>query len=321
MPNTTLLVLHDPTARHLALLDRLPQDLRIVASDKAEGLRAAAPEAQAMLVGGGPFRGELETLWPELRNLRWIHALSAGLEGLLFPQLVESPMVLTNSAGVFARSLGEFALAGMLHFAKDLARMKRQQAASDWTCFDVDELHGRTLAILGFGGIGRAAATRARAFGMHIHALRRSPAAPDPLVDRWFIGDQLDEMLGSADYLLVSAPLTPATRGLIDARRLALLPRHAVLINLGRGPVVDEAALVSALAGRCIRGAVLDVFDQEPLPPGHPFWALDNVLLSPHTADHTATWLTEAMEFFLANFERWYAGQPLHNITRKHEGY
>jgi phosphoglycerate dehydrogenase-like enzyme len=321
MSDTTLLVLHDPTARHLALLDRLPAGVRIVASDTAEGLRAAAPEARALLVGGGPFRAELESLWPSLTRLEWLHALSAGLEGLLFPALVESPVVLTNSAGVFARSLGEFALAGMLYFAKDLARMKRQQAATDWTCFDVDELHQRTFAIVGFGGIGRAAATRARAFGMKIHALRRSTPAPDPLVDRWFSAEDLDALVASADYLLLSAPLTPATRGLIDARRLALLPPHAVLINLGRGPVVDEAALIGALTERRIRGAVLDVFDTEPLPADHPFWRLDNVLLSPHTADHTATWLTEAMEFFLDNYERWTAGQPLLNITRKHEGY
>lgn len=321
MTNPTLLVLHDPAARHLALLDRLPPGVRIVASATAEGLRAAAPDAQAMLVGGGPFRAELEALWPELRRLAWIHSLSAGIEGLLFPALVESPVTLTNSAGVFARSLAEFALGGMLYFAKDLSRMKRQQAAREWTCFDVDELHGRTLAIAGYGSIGRAAAARARAFGLRIHALRRSGPGDDPLVDRWFTHESLDPMLATADYLLISAPLTPETRGLIDARRVGLLPPHAVIINVGRGPVVDEAALVEALRSKRIRGAVLDVYDTEPLPGAHPFWELDNVLLSPHTADHTATWLTEAMEFFIGNFERWAAGQPLLNVTRKQAGY
>lgn len=321
MSDTTLVVLHDPAARHLALLDRLPPGVRIVASASAEGLRLAAPEARAMLVGAGPFRGELEALWPELKRLEWIHSLAAGLEGILFPALVESPVTLTNSAGVYARSLSEFVLAGMLHFAKDVARMKRQQAAREWTCFDVDELHGRTLAVVGYGGIGRATAARARAFGMRIHALRRSGAGDDPLVDHWFSGRTMDEMLAGADYLLISAPLTPETRGLIDARRLALLPPHAVLINVGRGPVADEAALISALSAGRIRGAVLDVFDTEPLPEAHPFWRMENVLLSPHTADHTATWLTEAMEFYLENFERWLNGQPLRNVTRKQAGY
>lgn len=321
MTNPTLLVLHDPAARHLALLDRLPPGVRIVASATAEGLRAAAPDAQAMLAGGGPFRAELEALWPDLRRLEWIHSLAAGLEGILFPALVESPVVLTNSAGVFARSLSEFALAGMLHFAKDLPRMKRQQAAREWTCFDVDELHQRTLAIAGYGSIGRATAARARAFGMKIHALRRSGPREDPLVDRWFTHESLDEMLAAADYLLISAPLTSESRGLIDARRVRLLPPHAVIINVGRGPVVDEEALIDALSSKRIRGAVLDVYDIEPLPTEHPLWSLDNVLLSPHTADHTATWLTEAMEFFFVNFERWAAGEPLLNVTRKQAGY
>jgi phosphoglycerate dehydrogenase-like enzyme len=321
MPDTTLLVLHDPTARHSALLDRLPPGVRIVASGSAGGLRAAAPEARALLVGGGPYRAALEELWPDLGRLEWIHALSAGLEGILFPALVESPVALTNSAGVFARSLAEFALAGMLYFAKDLARMKRQQAAAEWTCFDVEELHGRTLAIVGYGAIGRATAARAHAFGMKIHALRRSGPGEDPLVSRWFGAETLDGMLAGADYLLISAPLTPETRGLLDARRLALLPPHAVLINVGRGPVAEEAALIAALREGRLRGAVLDVFDVEPLPAEHPFWKMENVLLSPHTADHTATWLNEAMEFFLDNFERWAAGKPLLNVTRKHLGY
>lgn len=320
MSPTTLLVLHDPAARHLAVLDRLPPGIRIVASDRAEALVGAAPEARVVLAAPNA-RPLLEELWPHLRSLEWVHALSAGLEGLLFPALVESPVLLTNSAGVFARSLAEFSLAGMLWFAKDLARMKRQQAAGEWTCFDVEELHGRTLAVAGFGGIGRATAERARAFGMRIHALRRSAPAPDPLVDQWFTETELDMMVAGADYLLISAPLTPATRCLIDARRLELLPPHAVLINVGRGPVVEEAALVEALRAGRIRGAVLDVFDTEPLPEGHPYWSLDNVLLSPHTADHTATWLHEAMEFFVENFERWAEGEPLRNVTRKQEGY
>jgi len=320
MTNTTLLVAHDPTARHLALLERLPPGLRILASDTAQGLRPAAAEAQVLLASPSA-KPVIEQLWPDLKRLEWIHALSAGLEGLLFPALVESPVVLTNSAGVFARSLAEFALAGMLYFAKDLARMKRQQAARDWTCFDVEELRHRTLGIIGFGGIGRETAARARAFGMRIHAMRRTAPQPDPLVDQWYTAAELDMLVTGADYLLISAPLTPETRCLIDARRLALLAPHAVVINVGRGPVVEEAPLIDALSSGRIRGAVLDVYDTEPLPAAHPFWAMDNVLLSPHTADHTATWLDEAMEFFLANFERWSTGQPLHNVTRKHDGY
>jgi phosphoglycerate dehydrogenase-like enzyme len=236
---------------------------------------------------------------------------------------VESPVILTNSAGVFAQSLGEFALAGMLHFAKNLARMRRQQVARDWTCFDVDMLHGATLGIVGYGGIGRATAALGRAFGMKIHALRRHPerSASDPLIDRAYASAELHDLLASSDYLLVSAPLTAETRGLIGAAEFAVMRPHAVLINLGRGPVIEESALIDALENGRIRGAVLDVFDTEPLPSRHPFWKLDNVLLSPHTADHTASWMQDAMELFFANFARFTTGGKLANVADKRLGY
>jgi phosphoglycerate dehydrogenase-like enzyme len=305
----TLLALAPPAERWLAALDRLPADLRIVAGNTAEAFSAGAcAEAEAVLTIGS-YRALLEELWPRMPRLRWVHSLSAGLETLLFPALVESPVVLTNSRGVFARSLSEFALAGMLWFAKDLNRMRRQQAAARWEKFNVTELHGRTLAIVGHGSIGRETAHRAEAFGMTVRAFRRSGSAG------------LQDTLRGADYVLVSAPLTAETRGLIGAPELALLPPHAVLLNLGRGPVVDEAALVAALRKGRLRGAVLDVYDTEPLPPGHPFWGMDNVLLSPHCADNTDTWMDEAMDLFVRNFESWASGQPLENITDKRAGY
>jgi phosphoglycerate dehydrogenase-like enzyme len=219
--------------------------------------------------------------------------------------------------------LSEFALAGMLHFAKNLSRMKAQQANARWEAFEVEELHGRTLGIAGYGSIGRCTAERARAFGMRILALRRHPekCADDPLVDRAYAPQQLNDLLAASDYILAAAPLTPETRGLIGEAAFAVMKPNAVLINLGRGPVVVEAQLVRALQQRRIRGAVLDVFDEEPLPAGHPFWSLDNVLLSPHTADHTDTWLQEAVELFLENYRRFAAGEPLLNVTNKQAGY
>lgn len=322
MPSHTILVLGNPAARHLALLDRLPGDTRVVAGETVEAFQHAAPEAQVVLLAG--YSTELlRTLWPRLRQLQWIHSLWAGLESTLFPELVESPVILTNGRGVFARSLGEFALAGMLHFAKNLSRMKAQQAAALWQTFDIEELHGHTLGIVGYGSIGRVAAERARAFGMRILALRRHPekCGDDPLVDRAYAPGQLNELLAASDYILAAAPLTAETRGLIGEAAFAVMKPTAVLINLGRGPVVVEEQLVRALQERRIRGAVLDVFDEEPLPAGHPLWSLDNVLLSPHTADHTDTWLREAVELFLENYRRFAASEPLLNVTDKRLGY
>lgn len=322
MKTRTLLVISNPAALHLRLLAKLPDEVRIVTAASTDGLLRAAPDADAVLCGG-TSRGTLAELWPHLTRLEWVHALAAGLEGLLFPVLVESPVVLTNTRGVFARSLGEFALAGMLHFSKDLRRMQSQQAQGLWEPFDVDELHGRVLGIVGYGSIGRAAAERAKPFGMRIHALRRRPdlSGADPLVDRSFSAAELDELLETSDYLLCAAPLTPETRGLIGDRQLRLLRPSAVVLNLGRGPVIDEPALVSALQEGRIRGAVLDVFDTEPLPPGHPFYALENVLLSPHCADHTPGWMDDAMELFVENYRRYLDGEPLLNIADKSAGY
>jgi phosphoglycerate dehydrogenase-like enzyme len=253
-----------------------------------------------------------------------VHARSAGLDGLLFPELVESPVPLTNGRGVFSQSLGEFALAAILYFAKDLRRMVRSQMAGVWEPFDIVEVSGQTVGIVGYGDIGRAVAARARAMGMRVLAVKRhGPPAhnADPLADEIYGPDRRIEMIPRADYIVVAAPLTPETRGMIGEPEFAAMKPDAVVINVGRGPVIDEAAMVKALSEKRIKGAALDVFDCEPLPQGHPFYQLDNVLLSPHCADHTPDWLDQAMRFFLGQFERFRNGEPLRNVVDKKMGY
>jgi phosphoglycerate dehydrogenase-like enzyme len=201
--------------------------------------------------------------------------------------------------------------------------MLRNQQARRWEQFDVEEIHGQTLGIIGYGEIGRSTAIRAHAFGMKILGVRRRPelSKSDAILDEIHSFDQRADVIGRSDYVLAAAPLTPETRGLIGETELRAMKSTGVILNLGRGPVIDEPALIRALEDRRIRGAALDVFDQEPLPESHPFWGMENVLLSPHCADHTATWLFEAMEFFVANFERFRAGEPLANIVDKNAGY
>jgi len=322
MPAHTVLVISNPAARHLRHLDRLPAETRIVVGRTAEALENAAPDADVIMVGNSEGN-ILKEIWPLAKSVRWIHCIYAGLETTLFPELVDSPVPLTNARGVYARSLGEWSVAAMLFFAKDLRRLVKQQEEGRWEQFDVEELHDRSLAIVGYGQIGRAAASRAKAFGMKILVLRRRAqlAASDPLVDRVFEAGQLHEMLSGADYVLVAAPNTPETRGLIDSAALEAMKSTAVLINVGRGPVVVEQALIDALVRNRIRGAALDVFDTEPLPEGHLFYKLPNVLLSPHSADHTASWLDETMELFLENYTRFAAGEPLKNVVDKRSGY
>src|SRR5262249_41117612 len=164
---------------------------------------------------------------------------------------------------------------------------------------------------------------RARTFGMNIAALRRRPELfeGDATVDRSYSSAQLKEMMAAADYILVTTPLTPATRGLIGEAEIGALKSTAVIMNIGHGPVIDEAALVRALESGRIRGAALDVFNTEPLPPSHPFWRLPNVLLSPHTADRVKGFLEPAFECFFENLDRFIAGRPLLNVVDKAAGY
>jgi phosphoglycerate dehydrogenase-like enzyme len=256
--------------------------------------------------------------------LRWVHSRSAGLDKSLFPELTESSAVLTNGSGVFSASLGEFALAAILYFAKDLRRMIRNQMAGAWEPFDVLPVEGCTVGIAGYGDIGRAVAARVRAVGMKVLAVKRnvSPECQsDRLVDEVFGPGRLVEVLARCDYVVVAAPLTAETIGMIGEAEFAAMKPTAVVINLGRGPVINERALVKALAEGRIKGAALDVFDEEPLPRGHPFYKTQNVLLSPHCADHTPEWLNDAMRFFLAQYGRFRKGEPLLNVVDKKLGY
>lgn len=304
------------------MLEQLPDSTTIVCGNSAEAFRSAAARADIILNWSGN-RELLAQVWAMAPQVRWIHARSAGLDDVLFPALIKSPVPLTNSRGVFSRPLVEFVLAAVLFFAKDLRRMVRSQVAGLWDQFDVEEIHGKVMGIFGYGDIGGASAERARAMGMRVMALRRRPelSQQDPWTERVFPPEAKRELLALSDYVLVATPLTPATRGLIAEAELRAMKNSAVLINIGRGPVVEEAALVRALQENWIRGAALDVFDQEPLPPGHPFYRLENLLLSPHCADHTPDWLERAMQFFLENFERFRKGEPLLNVVDKKSGY
>jgi phosphoglycerate dehydrogenase-like enzyme len=279
-------------------------------------------EAEVILHWSGS-RDLLRQVFLACPNVRWVHSRSAGLDTVLFPELVESPVPLTNSTGVFSVSLGEFALAAILFFAKDLARMRHNQRARRWEQFAVDEIAGQTVGIVGYGDIGRAVARRVHALGMRVLALKRhAPASTlDPLVEKFFTPDTLHAMLAACDYVVVSAPLTAETHHMLSDAAFAAMNPGAVLINVGRGPVVDQGALKRALDAKKIRGAGLDVFEQEPIPHDDSLWGYENVLISPHCADNTKTWLRDAMGFFLAQYERFQKGEPLKNIAQKQLGY
>jgi phosphoglycerate dehydrogenase-like enzyme len=312
-----VLVLSDRNDPQLEMLVDLPHAIARSVDEIADAGRGA----EAILHWAGT-KEWLEAVLRACPDVRWVHSRWAGLDSLLFRELVESPVILTNGSGVFSQSLGEFALAAILYFAKDFPRMLGNQRAERWDPFDVDEISTQTVGIVGYGDIGRAVARRAQAMGMRVLALRRrAPDAPDPLVERCYQPEAMAEMLARCDYVVVAAPLTPETRHMIGEAEFAAMQPSAVVINVGRGPVIDQAAMVRALREGRIRGAGLDVFEHEPLPAGDPLWQMPNVLVSPHTADHTRTWIDDAMRFFLRQYERFRNGEPLENVVNKRLGY
>ena len=318
-------------------MDKQPFVLAIsTACDPQIGMLAGIPHAIASSqsdLDASAHRADVILQWSGSRELlrpaflanpgvRWVHSRSAGLDSVLFPELIDSSVPLTNGSGVFSQSLGEFALAAILYFAKDFRRMLRNQEAERWEPFDVEEISGQTVGIVGYGDIGRAVARRVQAMGMRVLALKRhAPESPDPLVAQFFPPQDLHAMLALCDFVVVAAPLTSETHHMLSDAEFAAMRRNAVIINVGRGPVIDQAAMVRALQASTIKGAGLDVYEQEPIPKGDPIYKLENVLVSPHCADHTKDWLNQAMQFFLEQYERFSTGKPLKNVVDKRLGY
>lgn len=316
-----------PSVRMLRRLRRRGVELAI--GHSPEAIAREAPGAEVILysslAGGTP---SFSAVWPHTGpGLKWVHSFEAGLDRLLTPELIASPVVVSNARGAYAPPIAEFAVYGILFFYKQTRRMLAQQAERRWEQYEVDSLEGKILAVVGYGGVGSACAKAAHRLGMRIHALRRHPErterGKDRGVERMFAPDELHAMLAGADVVLAAAPLTPSTRHWINAAAFAAMKPTAIFMNVGRGPVVEEAALISALREGKIAGAALDVFEHEPLAPDSPLWGLENVLLSPHCTDRTRSphWTEVGMRCFLQNWRRYRAGQPLLTPVDKAAGY
>ena len=321
MYDTTVLVIGSASDASLRLLPEAGDGVRFVIGSRPEDFGSAALEAEAVFFSGGK-PPVLDTILMSSPRVRWVHARWAGLEGLLSTAIAAHPAVLTNARGVYSGALAEFALAAILYFAKDLGRMVRNQRAEKWEPFDVEEIRGKTLGIVGYGHIGASIAERCRGCGVRVLALRRSTVAPaETLVDEWVPAPRLRDLMARSDYVAVALPATGETHRMVDTAAIEALKTSAVFVNVGRGSTVDEGALIRALEQGKIRGAALDVFETEPLPAGHPFYRLENVLVSPHCADHTPTWRDDAVRLFLENLARFRSGEGLRNIVDKTRGY
>lgn len=305
----TIVAIAPEDFKPLAAVRAARPELRLFASDDVALLERELAGADVVVVA--PRAGRLiRELWPHLAQVKWLHALSAGVEYLPFDLLRHAAMRVTSSRGLYAVPLSEFTIAAMLWFARDMTRLLRQQTEHTWQPFEIEQLEGAQVGVIGMGGIGSAIASRAKAFGMAVEGVTRSSSHA-----------RVDDVVRNSDYLVLAMPLTEATRGMMSRGRIFSMRRSAVLINVGRGATVDEEALVDALRQQRIRGAALDVFAEEPLRSNHPLWDFENVLISPHSADSTADSHERAILFFLDNLRRYEKGEPLLNEVDPVAGY
>ncbi|MFE0347966.1 D-2-hydroxyacid dehydrogenase [Streptomyces griseoluteus] len=307
----TLLVLGaDPPPR----LGRLTGRARVLHTGDA-GLAALLPEADVLLVWDFQSRA-VRDAWPgEGPRPAWVHTASAGVDHLLCPELAASDTVVTNARGIFDQPMAEYVAALVLASAKDLPRTLDLQRDRVWRHRETRRVAGTRACVVGSGPIGRAIANTLKALGVTPALVGRVPrtGVHGPA--------DLDRLIARADWVIAAAPLTDRTRGMFDAHRFGVMQPSAVFVNVGRGELVDEAALAEALRRRWIAGAALDVFSTEPLPPDSPLWDLPGLLVSPHMSGDTVGWRDELGAQFVDLFERWAAGRALVNVVDKKRGY
>ncbi|MCH8345645.1 MAG: D-2-hydroxyacid dehydrogenase [Chloroflexi bacterium] len=261
-------------------------------------------------------------------KLHWVQLTSAGVDRLLDGDLAKSDVTITTASGIHAVPIGEYVMGVMLAFAKGLPQAMRAQAERTWRPYLAEELYDKTVGIVGLGAIGGYVARLAKADGMRVLAVRRSTqrrstgeGAGLEHVDELLPQSDLPYLLSEADYVVIAVPLTAASRGLIGERELRAMKPTARIINIARGAIIDEAALVRALKEKWIGGAALDVFEHEPLPPESELWGMENVILTPHISGGTPVYMERAVELFCDNLRRYLAGEPLRNTVEVERGY
>jgi len=305
------------------LLERLASrfpEVRFESPERQADADRLLPEADAVL--GWAVRPHN---FASARRLGWIHLTAAGVGKALFPELVESAVVVTNSRGLHATSMAEHAIAMMLACARRLHVARDAQREGHWVDREmwdrIGQLEGGSLGLVGLGHVGSAIARRAKALGMTVRAVTRTPRADPAPADAVWPVERIGDLAAASDWLVGIVPATSATRGLVSRAVLARLPSHAVFVNLGRGALVDEPALIDALERGAIAGAALDVLADEPLPASSPLWRLPQVIVTPHVSGYGPRYWERAVEMFADHLRARLDGRPLANVVDKREGY
>lgn len=325
---------------NLFLTQHLPE-MRIVLCYPVEpkhiaAIQAAAPDAEIIDAGQERIAQELleadiycghakvPVPWEEViqrGRLQWIQSSAAGMDHCLVPAVVNSDIPVTSASGVLADQVAEHAIALITAFTRSLPVFFKAQQKKEFIRRPTRDLTRSTVGIVGFGGVGRRLAEVLAPFRTTILATDWFPYDKPDYVQELLPADALDEMLPRVDILVLSAPLTPVTRGMIDARRLALLPKGALVVNIGRGPLLQEQALADALDAGHLVGAVMDVTEIEPLPPESTLWDRPNVIITPHVGGQSARRIDDMTEFFCDNLGRFFSGRPLRNLIDKQLGF
>ena len=306
--------------------------VRALTSSDGDGPREPSTESMTAIAEAEAYFGFgiPRPLFLASHALRWVHSAAAGVGNALFPEMVASDVLLTNSAGVHAIPIAEYVVAGVLHFFRglDVALVQQRESRWDKRFFVADdspvrEVVGARVLIVGAGGIGGQVATRLTALGAACVGIRRHPERGIPEGFQRVVGpDALDAELGSADVVVLAAPLTRESKGLFDADRLKRIKNGAILVNVSRGALIDEVALADVVRSGHLRGAVLDVFREEPLAEQSPLWQLRSALLTPHISPVSpGRFWPRALELFCDNWRRYDRGEALRNLVDKHAGY
>ncbi len=296
---------------------QVDERVTVIRLDSEEEALAVMPEIEVVC-------GEItRALFARRRKLAWIQSWGAGVDGLLYPELVESDVVLCSAKGFVGVHLADHAVALLLALTRGIHTAIRNPGWDPrWPIRDASwELVDRTMGIVGLGGTGRELARRAAAFGMRVVAVDPEDVEVPPEVETCWGMDWFHALLEQSDVVAVCAPLTAETEGLFDRTAFARMPDHALLINVTRGRIVDEAALLEALEGKRIGGAGLDVVPQEPLPEDHPLWEMENVVITPHTAGGSPNRDGRCVALFCENLRRYRDGLPLMSVIDKRKGY
>jgi phosphoglycerate dehydrogenase-like enzyme len=303
--------------RHLDLIRQTVPGMRVSRAYTESELLPADLDADILITWGQYSPVEFCT---QAKNLKWIHAISAGVEGLTIPEIMKLDAVVSNTKGIHGLPMAEHTMAFILAALRQLPVMFKQQQEKIWVKHHPDETHGKTVGVIGLGSIGEEVAKKCKLFGMRVVATKRTPVACE-WVDELYADDQLDKLLGQSDFVVVVVPLTPQTTKLIGEKEFKMMKKTAYIINIARGKVIDEKAMIKALQNGDIGGAGLDCVEDEPLSPDSPLWDMPNVMITPHMAADSPFYMDRAMALFCDNLKRFLNNQEILYKVNKSKGY